>query len=751
MKSSLTLLLLWSSLACFAQNWNLISPRHMPVRLLESDGNSLWVLGSELHQLDAQTLEPLQHLNQLEFPIDLDEVVGFQPPAGNGNLWLHTNKDVYGRIQGVWQSWTHFNNHTLSSYMLTKMLVDEAGTAWVSLGRPYSTDGKDYGVILRLDETGMDTVRLDLGYRALNGVQDMAMDIDGKVWVLADGKLWEVDNGHTQTFVLPSFIYDPQKVLTDQLGKLYVVHRQGISILWDGSWTHALYPGTSDVPELAVSRARLSGDGTLYIYREYDPTLTTFESGSWGTLDAPMMGREKRWGPNGRDNFDFRDLAVVNNQLFLGEEYLWKEDNGAFTRVPQNDSWLSSPPQCMVLNCEEEIWVGSRQGLDVYDFRSETAMHFDGSNSPMVGNRVYYIDWDSPRDALWAMTECGFNRYQNGQWTYLKFPGVTTCGLGEEIFVYDMKTDAVGDLWVGTSDGLWRWNDDHWCHFTEDNSPIPVEPNYSGPQDGGAHFARMGRSLGVSLGRFGWMIIDSVGTWKVANILVPDAAPPHFNGRGELVIMADGSLHEISKQTFRKIDYDFGFTDPYFTSYENLDADSWISMGYLYENQRLMTWGVTGLNFVRGDGIAARGEEEIWIASREGIWETTKDGIMAQALSKGTEIRKKGVRDDQNSWREVEVSCEDRLKPPKILAKLNLNLEFSPLDQMMVITIEEALQNPRMTLINAAGQTLYQNQWISIDGPIEISYAQLSAGQYWLRVEADEYPEGQIYRIGIIN
>ncbi|MEO1383547.1 MAG: hypothetical protein AAFV78_09985, partial [Bacteroidota bacterium] len=74
MKSSLTLLLLWSSLACFAQNWNLISPRHMPVRLLESDGNSLWVLGSELHQLDAQTLEPLQHLNQLEFPIDLDEV-----------------------------------------------------------------------------------------------------------------------------------------------------------------------------------------------------------------------------------------------------------------------------------------------------------------------------------------------------------------------------------------------------------------------------------------------------------------------------------------------------------------------------------------------------------------------------------------------------------------------------------------------------------------------------------------------------
>ncbi|MEL6732803.1 MAG: hypothetical protein AAFP83_16855, partial [Bacteroidota bacterium] len=83
--------------------------------------------------------------------------------------------------------------------------------------------------------------------------------------------------------------------------------------------------------------------------------------------------------------------------------------------------------------------------------------------------------------------------------------------------------------------------------------------------------------------------------------------------------------------------------------------------------------------------------------------------------------------------------------------KLNLNLEFSPLDQMMVINIEEVLQNPRMTLINAAGQKLYQNQWVSIDGPIKISYAQLSAGQYWLRVEADEYPEGQIFRIGIIN
>ncbi|MEL6134881.1 MAG: hypothetical protein AAFR59_16090, partial [Bacteroidota bacterium] len=421
--------------------------------------------------------------------------------------------------------------------------------------------------------------------------------------------------------------------------------------------------------------------GIIYMWEAKDgveakPTYgitTTFKDGVWGTLSEPKWTSQNHCSLTEQREYSIQAFTSVGDDLFYGGTFLWKREQDLLRPIPQNDSWLSGIPTCMVVNSAGEIWVGSEKGLDMYNPTSGATLHFDTTNSPLVGSHVYHVAWDESQQVLWARTSCGFNRLQNNQWTFIKLPGTSNCKMG---LVGGMKVDVDGALWVGAK-GMWRWDGNNWCHFTQENSAIPtVADPLIGSQDVRARFVRKDGSLGVTIGTGGWMIIEREGTWKVPNILASHVGTPHFNGKGELVMMARSALYEISQQTFRKIDYNFD--DPYLTfrSFENLDENAWVATGYLYENQTMKTWGMPGLTPIDEDGIWTMGGEELWIATQEGVWNITQSDLRAQVLSKGKEIDKVRVNETSDPWQEEEVTCQEQWEVASTTNEQRLEVAF---------------------------------------------------------------------------
>lgn len=147
---------------------------------------------------------------------------------------------------------------------------------------------------------------------------------------------------------------------------------------------------------------------------------------------------------------------------------------------------LSRNVYAVVVDKEEQLWVGTEMGLRCYDKNGAS------KKIPEITADIKALLVDS-HGVLWVGTShMGLARYKDGAFTFLK----KSDGLGSDDII-SLCEDAEGSLWVGTSDGLSQLTD----------LKFPIYSNKEGYCEGSVH--------SVSLARDGGLWISSAGLNKV--------------------------------------------------------------------------------------------------------------------------------------------------------------------------------------------------------------------------------------------
>ncbi len=118
----------------------------------------------------------------------------------------------------------------------------------------------------------------------------------------------------------------------------------------------------------------------------------------------------------------------------------------------------------------DSLYIGHAQGMDIYDTKRKTFIHFTQSDEPnsLTDRRVNVIFRDS-QDYIWIGTMNGLNRFnkKNGEMRqYLSDPTDST-SISESI-IQCIHEDKNGNLWIGTSLGINLFNreDNSFTSFT---------------------------------------------------------------------------------------------------------------------------------------------------------------------------------------------------------------------------------------------------------------------------------------------
>ena len=278
----------------------------------------------------------------------------------------------------------------------------------------------------RLEDHGTDGGGLDGVF-----VSALYRDAQDRVWIgtwgegvrmLADGEWtsWRANDGlpddHAWTFY------------QDQSGNVWVGTKEGIGVYdANGDWT--VY--TAENSPLAVNEVRVfleNGAGDLYI-------------GTYGG-GVNIVGADGEW----------------RETQYTTQDGLASNFVTAFAVQAPGDDPVTQP---------ELIWIGTEAGL----------VSFDGAvfsdPMPVINNKLshhfiedLHIDDDG---VLWIVTYGGaVTQYKDETWEYL-FP--TETGLAADD-VYALLEDTDGNIWVGTSLGLSKFDGRAWETFIPDNSDL---------------------------------------------------------------------------------------------------------------------------------------------------------------------------------------------------------------------------------------------------------------------------------------
>ncbi|HYW35931.1 MAG TPA: two-component regulator propeller domain-containing protein, partial [Balneolaceae bacterium] len=142
-----------------------------------------------------------------------------------------------------------------------------------------------------------------------------------------------------------------------------------------------------------------------------------------------------------------------------------------FHKADDPKSLSSNYINCLYIDNEGNLWIGTKKGLDLWNPGSETFTHYlhDPANSSSIsGNDVMTI-YEDKRGNLWVGTESGLNRMNRKTGTfhhYLHKPGDPHSISGNSIF--SILQDSHGVLWIGTQNhGLdtFDYKTDRFYHY----------------------------------------------------------------------------------------------------------------------------------------------------------------------------------------------------------------------------------------------------------------------------------------------
>jgi ligand-binding sensor domain-containing protein len=202
-------------------------------------------------------------------------------------------------------------------------------------------------------------------------------------------------------------------------------------------------------------------------------------------------------------------IRLSNNEFIIGShnQGLYHIHNGTVNQIKSKDSLNEKIISSIHVNIDGTIWIGTNQGLSVFD--GSSWLYYSKDNG-LISNSVLSVQSGSD-GSIWAQTEKGISHFDNGKWidfpigsdpmnrytsnmvvsqddsvwvlTYyglMQFDGtswktidspVSFPLIWEPILRRTLYSDANNDIWVGSGGGkLYRYDGRQWTQFS-----IPVQ------------------------------------------------------------------------------------------------------------------------------------------------------------------------------------------------------------------------------------------------------------------------------------
>jgi signal transduction histidine kinase/ligand-binding sensor domain-containing protein len=412
----------------------------------------------------------------------------------NGAVWLATaNGQLCRYHDGEMNVWTRpeFSN--------CRGLSVE-GTNWLVL----ATDRELFAFDPKAVQSGKDLPQ-GLHFVVLGGIDYLLSSRSGGFWLLANGQVRKFRLNHSELELARDVGRYPWTSTTqasaaceDREGNLIVGTQNetgGEGVFWfraHGEVDHI--SSAENLSHNGILSLCVDREGSLWVgtagggvnrvtVREFDVlgasrgvTIKSVceddQGGVWfGTFGGGLRywkdGKLKQIGSvDGAANYYVGSVFVDTNHVtWVGvlRYGLFKFQNEYFSRAPGMEAFN---PNVSVLYQDRrgDLWVGSEGGLASWD--GHTWTNYDTDAVQAVA--------DDAAGNLWIGTANGLSRLRDGK---LNEVHPEHDSPGEDVSA--LLTDNAGVLWVGTrGNGLMRFADDHWTHYTTDNGLAVNSINY---------------------------------------------------------------------------------------------------------------------------------------------------------------------------------------------------------------------------------------------------------------------------------
>lgn len=173
-------------------------------------------------------------------------------------------------------------------------------------------------------------------------------------------------------------------------------------------------------------------------------------------------------------NNTVKTMCVVGSEVWLGsEEGLMIFDKGAFTSYGYDPKNIHSLPNNIVWSIFKDrsniVWLGTEGGIACYDAGAPSFTSFDLSEAdgnPYVGISVFSAQMDRS-GRLWLGSRFGLSVYEPER-NRMQWINLSNAVVGTYNFVKGLSIDGNDILWIGTAEGLV-------CYDTQRNREVPIQ------------------------------------------------------------------------------------------------------------------------------------------------------------------------------------------------------------------------------------------------------------------------------------
>ncbi|MFZ6799742.1 two-component regulator propeller domain-containing protein [Undibacterium sp. Di24W] len=437
--------------------------------LFEDSQQNLWI-GTRrgLDRLDLKT-DVIQRFPVASDISEKDKVVYGIAQAGPKQLWVATSGglkllDVQNGRYSSWQP--DMSEAAYFSGEVRAMLSDGAGGVWIGQGHRVAHISQSGRLLLQFqavsDSTSQKMRPVD------NLVRSLAFDPSGQLWVGLTGglSLWSVENKVAEPIALPIGLNLPKATITaivqDQEKSMWLAlnDEQGLFRWRSQQKRLERFVNTpaveSSLSGNSLTSLMLDATGALWVgTSDFGVNLIDLNGRGFQTyLNVPGDPRSvsnRLVSAVIPDQNDYVWLGTLGGGL--NRLHLPSGDTERFTKKQMGVEYI----RALLLDSKKQLWVGG-ESLEIFDPKKQSSRTVLLDPNFPIGARVNALSKDD-KGNVWVGTSAGLYRVSTDMKITAYRGGLHSVGSFNDDVVDSLLFDSEKRLWVGTKGALFIWRD----------------------------------------------------------------------------------------------------------------------------------------------------------------------------------------------------------------------------------------------------------------------------------------------------
>lgn len=130
----------------------------------------------------------------------------------------------------------------------------------------------------------------------------------------------------------------------------------------------------------------------------------------------------------------------------------------AFRKLDMRNGLSFNSVMCIKESSDGRLWVGTREGLNLYNGYDFTVFKHSPHNPSDLSNNHINVIFEDSRQQIWLGTANGLNRYNPGAGNFSVWYAQGNSGGLSNSYVKSIAEENPNTLWVGTSNGLSKFD-----------------------------------------------------------------------------------------------------------------------------------------------------------------------------------------------------------------------------------------------------------------------------------------------------